>query len=217
MKLSEQAYIKLKGMILNNTFRINQQLLIDEAVEICGFSRTPVRDALLKLQEDGLIKLHPRHGFKVCALSKKDVRELYQLIAHLEVMAIDICIEKGLSDSQISALRQLIKQMEEALNHDDINTWASVDAHFHETIFEYTENSRLIETAKKYSEQNKRCTDIVIRIRPLPWDSIAEHSKLIDMLEKRNCNEARTMHLEHWSEVSYQLINFLENYQFLEE
>lgn len=53
MKLSEQAYNKLKCMILENKFRINQQLLVDEAVEICGFSRTPVREALLRLQQDG--------------------------------------------------------------------------------------------------------------------------------------------------------------------
>ncbi|MEZ9974706.1 hypothetical protein BCS96_13640 [Vibrio breoganii] len=216
MKLSEQAYFKLKDMILKNIFRINQQLLIDEAVEICGFSRTPVREALLRLQEDGLIKLHPRHGLKVCALSKKDVEELYQLIAHLEVMALDICIEKGLTEYQIATLRELTQQMEYALHNKDIDTWALIDMQFHETIFSYTENSRLIETAKKYNEQNKRCKDIVIKLRPLPWDSIIEHNKLIDNLELRDSDEARKMHLQHWSEVSKQFISFLDNYHFLE-
>ena len=70
MKLSQQAYSIIKSMILDNKFKINQQLLVEEAVEICGFSRTPVREALLRLQEDGLIKLHPRHGLRICALSR---------------------------------------------------------------------------------------------------------------------------------------------------
>lgn len=153
MKLSEQAYNKLKCMILENKFRINQQLLVDEAVEICGFSRTPVREALLRLQQDGLIKLHPRHGLKICALSRRDVEELYELIAHLEVMALDICISKGLTQAQLDILRDYTAKMEQALDNNDIQQWAIHDFAFHDQIFQYTENSRLIETARKYNEQ----------------------------------------------------------------
>ncbi|WP_394240043.1 GntR family transcriptional regulator [Vibrio astriarenae] len=217
MKLSEQAYNKLKCMILENKFRINQQLLVDEAVEICGFSRTPVREALLRLQQDGLIKLHPRHGLKICALSRRDVEELYELIAHLEVMALDICISKGLTEEQLNILRNYTAQMEQALDDSDIQKWAIHDFAFHDQIFQYTENSRLIETARKYNEQNKRCKDIVIKLRPLPWDSIIEHNKLIDTLQSGNIDEAREMHLTHWDQVSKQFIEFLENYHFLDK
>ncbi|MCQ1059808.1 GntR family transcriptional regulator [Photobacterium sp. DNB23_23_1] len=216
MKLSEQAYQKLKTMILNNEFRISQQLLVEDAVEICGFSRTPVREALLRLQADGLIKLHPRHGLRICALSKKDLQELYELIAHLEVTAIELCIQHQLSDAQINTLREYTKLMNVALEKDDIFLWADYDRQFHEEIFEYTGNSRLIETAKKYNEQNKRCKDIVIKLRPLPWDSIAEHNKLVDAIEKGDALGARKMHLEHWREVSKQFIGFLDNYHFLD-
>ncbi|KHT58327.1 hypothetical protein RJ45_25500 [Photobacterium gaetbulicola] len=216
MKLSEQAYITLKSMILGNKFRINQQLLVEEAVEICGFSRTPVREALLRLQTDGLIKLHPRHGLRICTLSKKDLQELYELIAHLEVMAIELCIHHKLSDAQIHSLREYTRLMNIALEDNDIMLWADYDRQFHEAIFEFTGNSRLIETAKKYNEQNKRCKDIVIKLRPLPWDSISEHNRLVDAIESGDAIGARKMHLDHWSEISKQFINFLDNYHFLD-
>jgi DNA-binding GntR family transcriptional regulator len=216
MKLSEQAYVNLKAMILENKFRIGQQLLVEEAVEICGFSRTPVREALLRLQEDGLIKLHPRHGLRICALSRRDIEELYELIAHLEITAIELCIKHKLSEEQINILREYTAQMEEALNKNDILLWAKHDQNFHEQIFEYTENSRLIATARKYNEQNKRCKDIVIKLRPLPWDSIEEHNQLIDAIESGDNIGVRTMHLEHWTQVSEQFIGYLDNYHFLD-
>ncbi|WP_084882795.1 GntR family transcriptional regulator [Vibrio sp. qd031] len=216
MKLSEQAYHKLKLMILENKFRINQQLLVEEAVEICGFSRTPVREALLRLQADGLITLHPRHGLRICAMSRRDLEELYELIAHLEVTAIELCIQHRLSNEQISHLREFTKQMHLALEQGDIFLWADYDRQFHEEIFEYTGNSRLIETARKYNEQNKRCKDIVIKLRPMPWDSIEEHNQLVDAIEKGDAKGARDMHLSHWREVSKQFIGYLDNFHFLD-
>ncbi|MDG3087877.1 GntR family transcriptional regulator [Vibrio hannami] len=216
MKLSEQAYGTLKSMILENKFRINEQLLVEDAVEICGFSRTPVREALLRLQEDGLIKLHPRHGLRICAMSRRDVEELYELIAHLEVTAIELCIQHTLTEDQINKLREYTSLMQVALENKDIFQWAEHDREFHETIFEYTGNSRLIETARKYNEQNKRCKDIVIKLRPLPWDSIEEHNRLVDAIENRDATGAREMHLSHWKEVSKQFIEFLDNYHFLD-
>ncbi|MDV7105513.1 GntR family transcriptional regulator [Vibrio sp. TH_r3] len=216
MKLSEQAYVKLKSMILGNNFRINQQLLIEDAVEICGFSRTPVREALLRLQEDGLITLHPRHGLRICALCRRDLEELYELIAHLEITAIELCIQHTLTKEQISKLREYTRQMHLALEDNDIFLWAEHDRQFHEEIFKYTGNSRLIKTAKKYNEQNKRCKDIVIKLRPMPWDSINEHNKLVDAIEKKDAVGAREMHLSHWREVSAQFIEFLDNYHFLD-
>lgn len=216
MKLSEQAYVKLKAMILENKFRISQQILVEEAVEICGFSRTPVREALLKLQEDGLIQLHPRHGLRISALSRRDLEELYELIAHLELTAIELCIQHKLDAQQISQLREYTHNMKISLENNNIFQWAEFDRQFHETIFEYTGNSRLIETARKYNEQNKRCKDIVIKLRPLPWDSINEHNKLVDAMESGDAIGARIMHLQHWKEVSEQFIDFLDNYHFLD-
>ncbi|MDB1124922.1 GntR family transcriptional regulator [Vibrio algarum] len=216
MKLSEQAYVQLKTMILKNKFHINQRFLVDEMVEICGFSRTPVREALLRLQEDGLIEITPRHGVKICALSKKDIIELYEIMGYLEVTAIDLCISKGLTDEQIATLRSYMSQMEQALHDDDIEKWGEIDKIFHETIFEYTENSRLIETARKYSEQGRRCKDIVLKIRPKPWDSIEEHNLIVDTIISRDILKARNTHLEHWRQVSKQFVGFLENYNFLD-
>lgn len=216
MKLSEQAYNVLKSMILENKFRIGQQLLVEEAVEICGFSRTPVREALLRLQEDGLIKLHPRHGLRICSLSRRDIEELYELIAHLEITAIELCIQHSLNSEQIKSLREYTKLMKVALDDNDVFLWAEHDRKFHETIFDFTENSRLIATAKKYNEQNKRCKDIVIKLRPLPWDSIEEHNMLVDAIENRDAIGAREMHLSHWRDVSKQFIEFLDNYHFLD-
>lgn len=203
-------------MILNNEFHVNQRFLIDEVVEICGFSRTPVREALLRLQQDGLIELHPRHGLRICPLSKKDISELYEILGYLEVTAIDLCISRGLSEEQFAVLRNFTSEMEDALNNDDIELWGECDRKFHQTMFEYTENSRLIATALKYSEQGKRCKDIVLKIRPKPWGSIAEHNLIIDAIEAGDITMARAMHLNHWKEVSKQFIGFLENYNFLE-
>ncbi|MDB1125504.1 GntR family transcriptional regulator [Vibrio algarum] len=216
MKLSDKAYDTLKMMILNNKFRINQRLLVDEAVELCGFSRTPVREALLRLQEDGLIKLHPRHGMEICALSKRDIEELYEIIAHLEVTAIELCIENTLEKLQLDQLKKYTEEMKVSLERNDIIRWADYDRQFHQAIFDYTENSRLIEVAKKYNEQNKRCKEIVIKLRPLPWESIEEHEKIIESIENRDADGARKLHLYHWKNISKQFVEFLDEYHFVD-
>jgi DNA-binding GntR family transcriptional regulator len=216
MKLSDKAYEKLKSMILSNKFRINQNLLVDEAVELCGFSRTPVREALLRLQEDGLIKLHPRHGMRICALSKKDIEELYEIIAHLEVTAIELCIKNTLSSEQVDELKDYTEKMKMALEQNDIIQWADYDRQFHEAIFNFTQNSRLIEVARKYNEQNKRCKEIVIKLRPLPWESIREHEKIVESIEKGDSDEARKLHLYHWKNISKQFVEFLDEYHFVD-
>ena len=86
----EQAYRIIRQRILDNVYPAGYRALEREFAEELSLSRTPVREALLRLQSEGLIELIPRHGARVLPVSAGDMREIYDVLTALESMAAEI-------------------------------------------------------------------------------------------------------------------------------
>ena len=123
--LVDDAYSKLKDAIRENEFPPGYQGSEQEMASRLGMSRTPVHEAVIRLQEEGLVRVLPRRGVVVCAISSDDMREIYDVIIALETAAAELLSEKP-PQERLSTARELEsanKSMENALKKDDLTGW----------------------------------------------------------------------------------------------
>ena len=90
LRSTEQAYRQIKQKILDTEYPPGAQLLEQDLCAELGLSRTPVREALVRLQQEGLLEIVPRHGARISVLSPADMREIYEILTSLEPTAVEL-------------------------------------------------------------------------------------------------------------------------------
>jgi DNA-binding GntR family transcriptional regulator len=128
---TQRAYLELRRRILDNRLPAGSQHLEQELAQTLGMSRTPVREALIRLAEERLVEVRPRHGARVLPVSAGDMREIYELLCELEALAARRVAERGLGPAETAMLEKTVTDMLEALKRDDLDAWAEADRRFH--------------------------------------------------------------------------------------
>lgn len=105
----------LKDMILSNKLQAGSNHLEAELASLLGMSRTPVREATLILEAQGLVSVVPRHGVKILAISPKDMTEIYQVLTELECLSAELAATKNHADEEFHDAEKAIQNMETAL------------------------------------------------------------------------------------------------------
>ena len=208
--LSAQAYSILKAMILSNRLSIGVYYLERELVELLGVSRTPLREALVRLEHEGLISIQPRHGIKVLPISAEDMAEIYQVITSLECEAIYVLAEKGISGDDQTALEASTREMEQALVRDDLEAWAEADERFHQLLVELCGNKRLKETVMMYWGQSHRVRMLTLNFREKPTGSTEDHTAVVQAIKLGQAEKAASIHRQHRIKGGTTLISILK-------
>ena len=130
--LVADAYRSLKDAIRDNVFAPGFQGSEQEIALRLGMSRTPVHEALIRLQEEGLVRVLPKRGVMVCALSPDDMREVYDVIIALEGVAAELLagMPETARKPALAALEAINTEMKSALQRDDLVVWAGADDRF---------------------------------------------------------------------------------------
>src|SRR5690606_18248773 len=108
------AYDRLKRLILDGTLPAGAQMLELEAAERLNMSRTPVREAMVRLRHEGMVEIRPRHGMRVLPISAADMAEIYEVLTALEGTAAEAVTRKGPSSRQLASLRAAVRDMDRA-------------------------------------------------------------------------------------------------------
>jgi DNA-binding GntR family transcriptional regulator len=195
--LVEQALTEMRRRILDNEWPANFTALEEEIATGLGMSRTPVREALVQLEAQGLVTLRPRHGMQVLPISADDMAEIYQIITALEAQAAELVARRGLSDSDLQSLDRPAAVMERALESDDRVAWALADEDFHRTLVSLSGNSRLAAMIASVSDQAHRVRMATIHHRPRPVVSTLEHRLIVDALRRSDAEGARELQRLH--------------------
>ena len=194
--LTNNAYQALKGLILDNELQPNQQLLIHELSEMLGMSRTPIQQALVRLESEGLIEVRPRHGMRVLPLSAEDVGEIYEILAGLEPLALELIVKRRMPDA-LACLDAAATRMETALRDDSLRDWIEADEQFHAGLSEFCGNERLKGLMEMYWEQAHRVRMILISVEPRPTASTADHRAVVEAIRRNDGAAARKLHRSH--------------------
>lgn len=194
---SERAYRRLKQLILDNEIPAGSQMLELEAAARLGMSRTPVREAMVRLEQEGMVELRSRHGMRVLPISADALAEIYEILTALEGIAAEAAARKGASSIQLAGLQLAVDEMEDALSADDLVRWSQADARFHRQLVELAGNRRLAAIVEQVSDQVHRARLTTLRLRPKPVSSNRDHAALVKAIRDRDPRQAREIHEQH--------------------
>lgn len=204
------AYERLRELILSGAIKPGSQVLELEAAALLGMSRTPVREAMVRLDADGMVELRARHGMRVLPISADDMREIYEVLTSLEASAARIVAQRGVPAEQLDLLQRTVKRMDDALDNDDLDDWAKADELFHRTLVECCGNGRLLQIVDQFWAQSHRARLATLRLRPKPVESNREHAALIEAIKKGEGETAMHLHEQHRRRAGKLLVDLLD-------
>ncbi len=210
----DRAYGNLKADILANRLPPGFQAPEPEFAMRLGMSRTPVREALLRLQSDGLVELVPRRGARVLPISLDDMREIYEILTVLEPEAAAGLALRDDQQSTFEALDPAACAMEQALADGDLDAWGEADGQFHRRLLECHNNQRMSDIITALIEQSQRVRLITLRLREPPHRSTEEHREILDHIMAGRADEARSTFREHRVRAAQELLSILQDYKF---
>ncbi len=210
----ERAYGAIKQDILENRMPAGAQYLEAELAERLQMSRTPLREALVRLANEGFIEIKPRHGIRVLPLSPEDMREIYQILTDLEATAARLVALHGLGPDALARLEAAVAEMDRALAEKDLPAWAKADEDFHSALVEHCGNRRLKSVVDTYRDQAHRARMQTLKLRPLPTRSNEDHRALVEAIKLGEAALAHAIHRRHRQLAGEMLVSLLSELGF---
>lgn len=206
----DRVYDAIKRLIFNNDLPPGSFVLQEDLALRLGVSRTPIREALVRLEHDGLIEVRPRRGMRVLPVSIDSMREIYQVLTALESEAARLLAERATTGADLGALEAAIAEMDDALVADDLEAWAEADARFHAALVGATGNTRLIAMADMVTDQAHRVRRMTLFLRERPTRSNDDHRELIAAIARGDADAAYAIHRRHRTRNAEALIGLVE-------
>lgn len=194
--LREIVFTTMREAIINGDFKPGQRLMEVQLAEQMGVSRTPVREAIRKLELEGLVVMVPRKGAYVAGLSSEDVREVVEIRCVLEGLAAKLAAQKAASDD-ISKLESIIDNFEIAVKNKNVADLISYDSDFHEVIYRTAKNGKLIQMINGLREQVQRFRVAYFTQINNVDKLLIEHRNLLDAIINRDSELARQVAEKH--------------------
>ena len=211
--LVDAAYRTMRAKILDNEWAPGHRALEQELALELGMSRTPVREALIRLAKEGLVEVVPRHGMRVLPVSAADMNEIYQLLGSLEATAAELVAQGRPTARDIAPLEAASRAMDAALKADDLDAWARADEGFHRHLVELCGNRLLAATVYTFWDRAHRARMFTLRLRPTPVHSTREHTDLVRAIRNGDAAAAREIHRAHRERGRHELTAILERYR----
>lgn len=179
LKRVVDAYDRLKTDILTSELAPGFQAPEPEIAERLGMSRTPVREALIRLQSDGLIDLVPRRGARILGLNADDLQEVHEVLGGLETEVCSQLAAKGMPLLEIDECNSVLEAIAEAEAAGDLDGWLKADTTLRLMLFEIHGNKRLQEMAQRMLDQLYRGRLALLRYAEQPDMPMAELSNVM--------------------------------------
>jgi DNA-binding GntR family transcriptional regulator len=207
------AYQGMRRRILDNIWAPGYQALEQEIALQLGMSRTPVREALIRLANEGLVEVIPRRGMRVLPVSANDMKEIYEILTALESMAAEMLAARKPTDAELKPLVTATNAMAKALAKDDLDAWAQADENFHERLVSLAGNKMLADAVFSYWDRAHRARMFSLRLRPKPVNSTQEHMALVERLRAGDASGAAAVNREHRQRASRELLVIFERFR----
>jgi DNA-binding GntR family transcriptional regulator len=183
-RASDAAYEAVKRWIQNA--EIAPGALIDEAeaAKRLDMSRTPVREALLRLKSEGFVEIGRGKGIRVLPLSARDMRDIYQVITGMEVTAVGLIAARRPSQQDLASLTATTDEMERALVAGEIDRWGDADECFHRELMRLSGNRKLHAVGAQLRDFAKRAHLVALRLQSDEYRarSTQNHRHLIEAI-----------------------------------
>jgi DNA-binding GntR family transcriptional regulator len=213
--LRDQAYALLKNAIADtDIYDPKQELRLDERqlTTALGVSRTPIREALSLLEQEGFIRTMPRRGIYIIRKSKREIIEMIQMWAALESMAARLATLHA-SDADIAALRHLFDEFQNSPPSEHLCEYSDANIAFHTAVIASGKSQALIDATRNLLIHVRAIRRATIIQNDRAARSIVDHLKIIEALEKRDTELAERLTRQHTLDLAEHVdryCNFLD-------
>jgi DNA-binding GntR family transcriptional regulator len=212
--LVDDAYAALRAAIRDASFAPGYQASEQEIALRLGMSRTPVHEAAIRLQEDGLVRVLPRKGILILALAPDDMREIYDVVIAMDGRAAEIVA--GLPDPERLAAAQALDaqtdMMAQAHARGDLPAWGQADGAFHAALIEHARNRRMSRIVQSINDQSHRARMLTLNLRRALDASTAEHRRIAQAIRTGDAAEALDAARQHRIRARNELLPLLDSY-----
>ena len=204
LDLNEWAYKSIKMRILNNELAPGSQLNIEIISKELNISRTPIREALLRLKQSGLVIALPCVGFFVCGITTKDFEDIFELRHLIETYAIEKLAPK-ITDEELEHLIGISDRCELMAQQGNLKEYNHCDIILHGFITDSLGNKRMRDIYENVYDLLYRMRMYALKSTDNINQSIIEHKKVIESLQKRDAARARLAMEEHLENIKTRL------------
>jgi len=187
--VKEEAYQKLRNWILDGTLAPGVKVRDKELAEQLGVSRTPIREALLRLEDEGFVQTTPNRATHISPIDFHNTLDLYAIVWTLERLAIEQAMEH-LGEKELAKLRTINQHFVEQIEKRDMRGVVDADYNFHQVILACSQNRELQKIIREIKAKLIRidlyCFENTKDLRA----SYDEHEKIIEALEDKNLSRA---------------------------
>lgn len=214
---TDNAYVCLKRMIISGEISPADRIDANKLVDVLGFGRTPVREALLRLQTQGIVRVVPKRGVQIVMLSADDITELYQVISAVEIEAVRLLTMIKPAIDHLDKLTAASERMIKAAEADKREDWILADEDFHRTLLELNPNQRLRDVGLLHRDLAQRAHFVALRLLRTEqlMKSARQHKKLIKLITTGDTG-AVTSHQLQRDRGATMLVGVLRQYRLMQ-
>lgn len=206
--LREVVCETLRNAIVSGILKPGERLMEIQLAEELGVSRTPVREAIRKLELEGFVIMIPRRGTYVADLSIKDINEVYEVRTSLDVLAAGLAAER-ITEEELEQMERLLVQIGEYIDNGDMDKIVEADSLFHDILYRASRNDRLVGIINNLREQLTRFRSMSMSYPGRLKNTLEEHSRLVEAIAQRDPELAQQRAVEHMENAEQTLLNDL--------
>lgn len=196
LPLRDVVFNTLREAILKGELKPGERLMELQLAAKLGVSRTPIREAIRMLEQEGLAVTIPRKGAEVAKMTEKDMEDVLQVREALDELAASIACEQ-ITEEQLGELAGAMKEFEASIKTKDVKKIAEIDVKFHDIIYQSTGNPKLVNILNNLREQMYRYRIEYLKDERIYPNLLKEHQEILEGLSKKNKEKVTEMMHQH--------------------
>lgn len=196
LPLRDVVFNTLRQAILRGELKPGERLMEIQLANKLGVSRTPIREAIRKLELEGLVLMIPRKGAEVADITEKSLLDVLEVRRALEELSADLACDR-ITEEEIAELKAAAEEFKKTLKSSDVTEIAEADVKFHDVIYLATKNQKLIQLLNNLREQMYRYRVEYLKREEVYEQLIREHEEIIEHISRKEKEEAVQIVCKH--------------------
>jgi len=205
--IRERVYSHLRKAVLSGRIPTNERLVETQLAQQLGTSRTPIREALHKLELENLVSSIPRVGYVVKGLSEEDVNDICEIRSVIEGLAVKRAISQ-ITEKNLERLRKNIEQSRQVILQERLEKMVVLDTEFHDILCQSSGSKRIHELSQLLREYMLKFRIECLRTPEIASKAASAHERIFQAICERNLTKAQTSIDDHLREVREDIINY---------
>lgn len=194
--LGEDVFEYLKNSIIDQTIEPGSRLVESKLAEMLGISRTPLREALHKLEREEWIEKTPSGGFKVVSLTRQDIEETFGIRSVLEAYAARLAAE-NYQDKDLIPLEKKMLEYQKCLEKKTTDKLQKINTEFHDLLYALSKNPKLVKMINQLRAQISRFRQMILKQEDYAQESNEDHVRMLEAIRNRDVDTVEKLVRDH--------------------